>query len=477
MSFVYDTRLLRELLKIGQANEEWISPDEWSRRMGIKERVRNTLEALEKQSVPPTPEQQATDIGFQADPSNPNAPAPKLTSTDEETLGALVGWAVKNRMTVGGQRIAYNSNEQPPSEDYVFYKLEPGSKLEPVTTREVTRLGYFINKALLVSFIQSRLIALQKKPNKVEEFQLGMRIDDANKLLGANINKDYKEPEKDDTLLDNLPNPLDVKSWGASGNNPLYIKDVKSVDALRGWLQRVNMVLKDRRGREFRSDDVQNFDICSIITVLNQRAQAKGRGSQEAAAKSYIDHMAQLAQQANCSGQGGQPGGAGGGAGGQGGNPQLLQQLMTLRPFNTQYVSFPEIKKWLDTYSGYANDPDITDTAQKLGDFMDSFKTKTNSSADTIQLNNLDTNRFKSMMQNPADAINMANYLYDIVSQAGALYQRMVTQLQNIGQDPRFSSGYRAMQQQITAGGPQQTNLTDLDDLRQNLSRQWQQHK
>lgn len=470
MSFVYDTRLLRELLKIGQA-DQYEDPETYANKVSMAQRVKTILDALEQQTAPQTPEQKAQDISFQPDPENPNSPAPKYDASSLETLGQLVEWSVKNRITVGGQRIAYASNEQPPSEDYVFYKLEPGYKLEPVTTREVTRLGYFINKDLLVAFINSRLKALHQKPNKVEEFQLNMRIDDANKLLGTSINKQYVEPENPEDTVDNLPQVLDAKNPYQTGQAvPVKLKDLKDVQSLKGLLTRGGITLRDRRGQEFKFDDMG--DICAALAILSLRAARLGQGVASGKQKSYIDHVAQLQQQANC-GQQQQSGQQQGGAGGQ---AQLLQQLMTLLPFDSTQISVPEIKKWLDTYSAYANDADVTDKAQSIKDSLDSFVSKSNF-GDTIQLTNMDTTMFKSQLKNQADAINMSNYLFDAITQAGSLYSRMLKQLQNLAQDPRFSGAYRQMQQQVTPGGPQLTNRQDLFDLSNNLKREWQQHK
>ena len=55
------------------------------------------------------------------------------------------------------------------------------------------------------------------------------------------------------------------------------------------------------------------------------------------------------------------------------------------------------------------------------------------------------------------------------------LYQRLVTSLQTIAQDPERGKyiDYRGMQQQITPGGPQQTNATTLHDLSASLEREW----
>ena len=476
MSFVYDDeKLFYELLKsavVDKLKFDKRAQTAYQNNLKNYYALTGVLNDLEKQSTPASPEEQAQDISYQPDPSQPGATAPKLYSTNMETLGALVEWCAQYKITVGGQRVAYTVGEQPPSDAWVLYKLEPNSGLLEVATREMVKRGYYINVDLLTKFIVSRLRALKAKPNKVEEVMLGMRIDDANRLLGTNINKQYVEPENPEDIVDNLPQLLDVKSPYQGGQIPLKIKDLKDAPTLKSFLSKAGITLRDRKGKDFKFDDMG--DICAALAILSLRAARLAQGVASGKQKSYVDHVAQIQQQANCA-QGGQPGG--GGAGGQAGSAQLLQQLLSLRPFNTQYISFPEIKKWLDTYSAYANNSDITDTAQKLSDFMDSFKGQTSSSTDTIQMNNLTADKFKSMLTNQNTAIQSIGYLYDIITQAGSLYQRMITQLQNLAQDQQYSGAYRQMQQQITPGGPQQTNVSDLDDLRHELQRLWQQHK
>jgi hypothetical protein len=130
-------------------------------------------------------------------------------------------------------------------------------------------------------------------------------------------------------------------------------------------------------------------------------------------------------------------------------------------------------------YAKYANDGDVTQMANTLVRYMDTFKTYLGQSSDTFQLNNLNNNRFKSMLTNGNQAVLASDLLYNIITYAGQLYQRLVVSLQTIAQDPAKSKyiDYRAMQQQVTPGGPQQTNATSLDDLRQSIQREWNANK
>jgi hypothetical protein len=242
---------------------------------------------------------------------------------------------------------------------------------------------------------------------------------------------------------------------------------------------------------------------CNIIHILYLRAkylsgQARYdrlRPKYTDLAKVYLTNITNFGKQFTFNGQacavtqpgvgpGGEPGKQPGQQGqGQGGlsaaSPQMLYQLSSLKPFNAQYISFPEIKRFVELYAKYANDPDVNQMASTISRYMDTFKSYLGQSMDTFQLNNIDSNRFKSMLRNGNEAVLASDLLYNIITYAGQLYQRLVVSLQTIAQDPEKSKyiDYRAMQQQVTPGGPQQTNVTSLDDLRQRLQRDWNARK
>lgn len=164
---------------------------------------------------------------------------------------------------------------------------------------------------------------------------------------------------------------------------------------------------------------------------------------------------------------------------GQGGlsnaSPQILAQLSSLRPFNAQYISLSEITTFVDLYTKFANDDDTRRTASDLAKYISTFKMYLGQASPTIPLTNITSSRFKTMLKAPNEATLASNLLYDIVFYAGQMYQTLIVSLQSLAQDPERGKNidYRGMQQQVVPGGPWQTNLSDLDDLRKVIQREW----
>lgn len=160
-------------------------------------------------------------------------------------------------------------------------------------------------------------------------------------------------------------------------------------------------------------------------------------------------------------------------------SPQILQQLSSLRPFNSQFISFGEIQKFLDLYNKYANDPTVKQMVDRINQDIGYFKSRTNMGSDTIQLYNFTTDAFKMLLRNPRDGINAAALLHEIIVYAGQLYQRLVTSLQTLAQDAERAKyiDYRGMQQQVAPGGPQLTNVNTLNRLKFNLDEEGNRQK
>lgn len=472
MSFVYDTDLLKRLLKIAQADqtsyEQYVDPETRDRISSAAWYVKNVLDNLEKQAAPPeTPAEAALEVSYEDDPSDPNKAAPQLTSTNLESLGALVAWAVMNRMTVGGQRIAYGANDTPPGGNYVFYKLEPNSGLLEPADRSVTKQGYFVNKDLLVKFIQSRQAALAKTPNMVEQVQLGMLIDDANRLLGTNISREYKEPETvvpDNARLDSLPQAIDPEQWGAPGDKLLTAGSLKNRDALEAWLKTNSVTMKGDDGKDYTVDDVQNFDICAFVGVLQKRAERISRGSQRPEAKAYVSLVAKLATELRCAGpqqaQPGAPGAAGGAA-------VQLQQLVALRPFNSNNLNLTEIQLFVDSFAPIANTSTAKGKAAQVKKSIQGAMGMMSVKDPIIKLEQLtsssDLTPFKALSNTP---LPLAEVLYTVVYYSGTLYQEFVNMVTHVL--PRVDA--TPLKQQIEDGGPWSENIDDINELRKSLT-------
>jgi hypothetical protein len=320
-----------------------------------------------------------------------------------------------------------------------------------------------------------------------------------NKLLGTKLGAEETAPTgavSMATQVDTVPQVLDAEHWGDEGTIPLILADIKSVDALRNWLRMRNVSLKtvmetkNDQGQSLKTPinatvkDLQYFDICKVINILHNRAQKLYGGTQRPEGKAYLASMKQIAGQASCSLTGVSTtetgGGTGEGAGAGGGariSAAALQQLASLKPFNSQYINFHEISTFLKSYAALANSPEVTAAAQQIQGYIDTFKSYMAIPSDTVQLYNLTGSQFKSWLKNPAAAQIAVGILYDIVHYAGVLYQQMLASLQTVARDQldRVDPGlFRGMMQQVVPGGPQLTNISTLNELKFDLQQEWQ---
>jgi len=405
-------------------------------------------------------------------------------SHNMDSMGDLVQWLANNGTRVGGKAIVYAGNVARPGEEYGYFKIEPGTEIVvPITRNDRTTVGFWINPEALKNYLVSLQADEKLKTNVMFQVQLLKLIQDANKQLDLDVSEQYKAPEKtlpDTQVLDTVVKDMDPQQWFNPGNVPLTIGDLKDATAFNAWLSKNSISIKVGERRMMINHP--EFDRCAILKILNQRVKYTSDRAQTAEAKQvavvYGQKIKTLAAEVQCDlgaqpQQPGQekPGGQGGGLAAA--SPQILQELSSLKPFNSQYISFPEIGKFLQLYGQYANDPSVSELINRLNTGINVFKSYTTGS-DTIQLYNLTTDQFKAMLKSGSYATLAADQLYEIIMYAGQLYQRLVNSLQTIAQDPNRGKyiDYRAMQQQVTPGGPQLTNVTTLNRLRFNIKQE-----
>lgn len=449
---------------------------------------------------------------------------PEIKPENLITLGDFLTWAAANKVMWDGARIAWDytppddqgqgeSGEKPNIENpWVFQSYQKGRDRDQFTRQAVTKT-YYANKDGLLKFLTYLRDTPAAKENKVFEVMISKVIGQANQYLQPNEKIGPRPEEKpaaqfnDGDVVDGFPsNIMDIKKPydGIEQNAPMFTNasnkltygDVKDLASLQNWISG----MRDASAPNVDPNSAEG-NPCQIVHILYLRARYlssqvrydKLRPKYSEFAKLYLTNITNLGKQFSYNGQacavtapgvgpGQQPGqpeqpGQGGGEL-SAATPAILQQLSTLRPFNAQYISFPEIKKFVDMYATYARNPLVTQQAANINQYIETLKTYLGT--DTIQLNNITTDRLKAMLKNPSagggSAAQIAcNFLYDIVVYAGQLYQRLVTSMQTVAQDPERGKyiEYRGMQQQVTPGGPQQTNVTDLDDLRHRIEREW----
>lgn len=441
---------------------------------------------------------------------------PALDRKNMESLGDFLQWAADNKITWDGKRVAWvlGPGEQAPPGAWKFKTYKIDRERDPYD-RSAVEVPAYADKDALVKLVGYLRDSQEAKNEKVFAVMLGRLINQTNQFLEKEEQigprTEQKPAEvfnqnsvvdgfKDDTISMKDPYAGIQEFMKATDPNLILNRmtwaDVSSKAGLIDWLRGVKFIGEDGKAYD---PTAPGADPCGAIHILYLRAKYLSQYATDRLRpgfakleQAYFKQIQVLGPQFDNNGQPcavTKPGTTGPekpaqptqpGQGGElsAATPQILQRLSSLRPFNAQYISFPEIKNFVDLYATYANNPIVTQLASNINQYIETSKIYLGT--DTIQLNNITNDRFKSMLKNPssggaAAAQNACNLLYDTVVYAGQLYQRLVTSLQTVAQDPERGKyiEYRAMQQQVTPGGPQQTNVTDLDDLRHRLEREW----
>lgn len=150
-------------------------------------------------------------------------------------------------------------------------------------------------------------------------------------------------------------------------------------------------------------------------------------------------------------------------------NPATLEELISLQPFNSQYIDTQAILTFAQKFASLANTANISIIAQELESDIRNADGLTARPGLPIQMENLTASQFKNSTGSPQPQ-QLARILYTIISTAGRMYQLFYAQYRE-----KMGNAARAVEQQIASGGPQQTNLADLLELIQALDREWQQ--
>jgi hypothetical protein len=356
MSFIFENDELIDLLlrqglgvsKLGQA--VGVSPQDFAALRGL---VDNLEQQIATQGDPNAPAQVATEDGQSV----------SLISPHLENLGTLVEFLARNKITVGGKRVAYAVNDmddQDKSKDqsYPLYKLQGAAGLlEPANRNEAVTYGYYINNDLLKSYISTLQAQLVKNPNPVLQAQVKALVQDANEQLDANISATYQEPAKTlrpDQLLDNVPQNFSSQSPTTEGNVPLTFADISSDTGFNAWIQKNNIGID---GRAYKHPE---YNKCALIKALYSRSQSYLSNSTSAEQKNtYTIALQQLPQLANafkCDlGQSNQPGTPNMQGGQQGaGTPQqqvaMIGQLVSALPLRMDVIDFAAIRDFINTY-------------------------------------------------------------------------------------------------------------------------------
>lgn len=468
MSSIFDSNLINELLKAAELDSALSKKAQVDPAAKQKsDALRLLLTNLRNQLTPlrEGPEQVAHSTGV-AD----------LSSHNMDSMGDFVEWLAKHGTRVGGTIVVYPGNVDRPSEDYGFYKIEPGTEIVvPLAKPDRSGVAYWINPGSLKKY----LVSLQSDPklrnNTMFQVQLLKLVQDANKQLDLDVSEKYQAPEvtlPDNTKVDTLPSTLVVGLWEA-GTIPLLLGDLKSLESLNAWFAKNNIAVKVNDKQQPMTIRDRGFNQCAGIQILFERASAfvsRATPETKAGAQAYLKQITQVAKQANCSvnsSMSTETAGEGAGTEGAGSvNARALSGLATLRPFNSQRIDFREITTFLDKYKAIANKPEINSLVDQVKNSIADANSKLQSPGVALQMDNLTTTQARLWVKDPArQVIPFMNDLYTIISVAGRVYLDFLTECRNYLGDKVADS----VEQQITSGGPQQTNIGTILRVRESL--------
>lgn len=410
----------------------------------------------------------------QLDPATNNANG-DLASTHMESMGDLVQWLLAHGKQISNPPIVYPGNVQRPSEDYGYYRIEPGTEIVvPLARSDRSAVAYWINADALKKYLISLQGDHKLKSNVMFQVQLLKLVQDANKQLDADISEKYEAPEKPDNYpIDQVPKVL-MANDSKPGSELLTYGDLKSREALTSWLTGHNIGLGSAQNTLATNPD--KFDLCGAINVLYYRAtrhsQLSARPEDTERFKIYIGRMEKLASEMSCQltgqpGQQGQQQQPGAGSQGQPGDMNTLQELAGEQIFDINSLDLDKIKVFADKYAGWANRPDVTQLASKIDNSINIAKSYMAAPA-TIQLSGMSATKFglqqlANLCTNGANALRLANALNTVVTYAGSMVIDLSNHIQR-----NFRNGDQAsrnLKEQVAPGGPQQSNLMQLRGL------------
>jgi hypothetical protein len=367
MSIFDDKNLVNQLMYHGLSKRAQqyvgVGPQDFAALRGI-------IGNLEKQLTSPTSAViSGAKVGTESDQ------AASLNSTHMENLGTLVEFLTTNKITVDGKRIAYAANENPGDPSYPLYKLQGAAGLLELADRnETVQYGYYLNKALLVAYLNSLRGQLTKNPNPVLAAQLGALINQANEQLDAGVSKDYQDTKSlpANQPLDSLPK--DVKSSDPMGEGPIVLTygDLAADTDLNNWIQKNGLTLDGK--------DYKQFNRCGLLKVLLQRASNKVSNIARNAAEKetfqvYAQQVQKLAGEMQCNLAGGSQSGSTNQQGGQANPAQAsLEQLVGILPLQRDQLDFGRIRDFVSGYRGIVSASTDANRSQQASTAMDQLE-------------------------------------------------------------------------------------------------------
>lgn len=456
MSFIYENPwLVEKLLEAGSKSEKPVVKEGQAAdpNKPVGDALRAVLNNLRDQITPlkEGPQQVGHASG-----------GAELASHNMDSMGDLVEWMAKNGTRIGNAVIVQPGNVERPSEEYGYFKIEPGTEIVvPMARPDRSVVAYWINPEALKQYLVSLQSDPKLKNNVIFQVQLLKLIQDANRQLDVDISEEYKAPEKEDSYpLDQTPKVL-LPNDSKQGSEVLTYGDLKTTEGFNGWLISHKIgVMNDKNTLADNADQfMRNGSHCAALNILYYRAVAHLRASVRAEDserfKIAMSQLQKLAPLYQCTLSGTpQPGQQQPGAGSLI-TPRALVGLATLKPFNTQRINFQEIDIFLTKYLEIK--PQVAPLVGQVRNAIQLANGLLKSPGMPLDVSNLNAQQVKLWTDQP---LPLLNYLYTVISVAGGVYTDFVTECKNVFQEMQGGASLlRSVEQQITDGGPQKVNL------------------
>lgn len=482
MSLVYDPKLLAELIK---------SATDFDRKFNKKAQANQKF---------------ATLIGKMADQLKQSyfpSDIPKITSNQSapmnmlalNTFGNFLNYTVFYQIKVGDQRVAYSAAEADQNPDPQKWwpvsaegTISAAAPVDLEGKRTAPKADYYVNKDLLVKYINfllGQINNLDPNQQKLVKAMLGNIIQKINQSFDTKLTTQYQAHQTqlpDTTVVDAyVPDTLTEGDYGTNGNKKLLLSNIKSVETLRAWFRDNGISTKSTDDQSPAKWGTKDFNQCVGIRTLYLRAtkmyaEQETNAEQKNTAAAYARQMQQIASEQKCdlSDIGAasqqavvQPGDA---------RQVSVMQLAQMLPFNSNEINIADLKMFVDMYVKLANDPKISSLAQTANQDFNNVSKYT--SYPVIQMDEANTtvDGFKALVLPNQEPIQFAELLLSIINSVGSMYYQFYLSYKD-HKDIKESGMAQNMEQQISAGGPQQQNKGDLlqliTDLRNAAQREY----
>jgi hypothetical protein len=394
-----------------------------------------------------------------------------LAATHMESMGDFVAWLNSNKTIIDGVQIVYSGNAPRPSNDYGYYRVEPGTdtavKIDDKSVRPTvankTDVRYWINTEALKKYLGTLQADPSLKKNTTFQLQLLHLVRFANEQLDVDINETYKE-ETPDQEVDRLPQTLDMKQWAQPGTKALWLHDLKDINTLNAWFGSNPMTAVKVGNHPPQTMRDQHWNRCAAVNVLSARARSLQNNAvpeSKARATAYVTVIGAIAKSINCqisanSDVWGDESRGSDENGEQSEAAMSSEQLAGLLPFNTNFIDFRPILTFVNSYAAIR--PQMSQLATQVRDATTRINSMLNAPGAPIQMQNLDGQRLGLLAKNAGWGPILVRNLYTLISISGRMYQDfMVFFAQNHG--GMDGSAVRPLRQQI---GVQQQNMNDL---------------